>query len=433
MRIRSLFKKVATIIRDEGFFSLMVRARRRFIRSRASGSPSFGIVGMLKKIDVIGFYDFVLTPNAGCLTTGDALQPDCKTVNWLIPDFGIGSGGHLNIFRYIQMLELRGYKNTICLVGDHRHSSPEQARALICEHFFELNAEVVFKVDDLPAAYFSFATGWNTAYALLGFGLTRHKLYFVQDFEPAFYATGSEYDFAEQTYKMGFIGICAGDWLSQKLSKDYGMTCYSLGFSFDRELYHQTPRRDPAVQRVFCYCRPPTIRRGLETAMLALDLVGQKMPSVKFIFAGWDMGDYRFPHEHLNAGVLSLKELPDLYSQCDVGLVISFTNLSLLPLELMSCGCVVVSNRGANTEWLLNDNNSVLTESAPASIAEGIVDILTHQTRKSNLVEKAKEFCSSTSWENEGIKLAMVLEDMRESDSSSITERLPLNRKIAIL
>lgn len=367
---------------------------------------------VVNKTDVIGFYDFVITEDAGTLPEGaDAF--DDMTINWFIPDFGIGSGGHLNIFRFIGMLEKKGYKNTICVVGSHRHSSPLQARNMISEHFFALQADVVFGAENLPAARYSFATSWTTAYALKGFGSTLHKLYFVQDFEPAFYPKGSEYDFAEETYKFGFTGVCAGDWLARTLEFNYGMKCHSIGFSYDRELYQQTVRRESQKQRVFCYCRPPTVRRGWESAMLALSLVGQKLPEVEFVFAGWDMGNYHFPYPHLNGGVCSLKELPDLYSQCDVALVFSFTNLSLLPLELMACGCVVVSNRAPNTEWLLNDSNSILPESSsPRAIADAIVNILGDTERRVKLAEDAKVFASSTSWEVEGERLAKILIDL---------------------
>ena len=364
---------------------------------------------MLSKINVIGFYDFVLTEDAGVLPA-DSCTVDGASINWLIPDFGIGSGGHLNIFRFISMLESKGYKNTICLVGNHRHESPADARRMICEHFFDLRADVVFGIESLPAARYSFATSWITAYALRGFGLTCHKLYFVQDFEPAFYAHGSEYAFAEETYKFGFTGVCAGDWLVRILKADYGMQCHSVSFSYDRDLYVQTRRREPEKLRVFCYVRPPTIRRGLESALLALSLVGDERPDVEFIFAGWDMGSYHFPYSHLNGGCLSLKELPDLYSQCDVALVFSFTNLSLLPLELMACGCVVVSNRAPNTEWLLNDENSILPKSAaPRSIANAIIDILGDAPRRNALVQRAKTFAQSTDWLAEGEKFSSIL------------------------
>lgn len=398
------------IVKSEGFTALLVRAYRRIFKSQ-SNKISLASLLHMTKINILSFYDFVLTPDKPAELAHKS-DIHANTINWFIPDFGIGSGGHLNIFRFIFMLEKKGYKNTICLIGQHRHSSPEQAQALIQKHFFHLEAKVVFSADDLPDAQHSFATSWITAYALRGFSRTVHKLYFVQDFEPAFYAFGSEYAFAEETYKFGFVGVCAGDWLSTVLKDNYGMTCHTLGFSYDRDLYQPTPRREPQTLRVFCYCRPPTLRRGLETALLTLNIVGQRLPQAKFIFAGWDMSNYYFPHEHLNAGLVSLAELPDLYSQCDVALVISFTNLSLLPLELMACGCAVVSNSGPNVEWLLNKDNCMLSNASPVDIADAIVKTLENTEARTKLTKNAKQFAQSTSWENEGEKLSRILEDL---------------------
>ena len=55
------------------------------------------------------------------------------------------------------------------------------------------------------------------------FRATAKKCYFVQDFEPSFFAPGSEWGFAEDTYRFGFHGITAGHWLADKLRNDYGM------------------------------------------------------------------------------------------------------------------------------------------------------------------------------------------------------------------
>jgi O-antigen biosynthesis protein len=400
---KSIIRKVLFVLRTEGIFSLISRTIRRYRLNREDGNP-----GLSHKKDVIGFYKFVLEPDAGSL---DELPSEIfhKTINWFIPDFGIGSGGHLNIFRYINFLENLGYTNTIYIVGNHRHRSAQHAEKLICKNFFDLKAKVVFNAEDLPTATFSFATSWITAYALRGFGNTAHKLYFVQDYEPYFYPHGSEYSFAEETYRFGFTGVCAGNWLAEKLTNDFGMTCHSLGFSFDVDLYKKTQRREPEIIQVFCYCRPPTARRGIEAALLALSIVGDKIPNAKFIFAGWDMSEYHFPYPHLNAGTLSLEALPDLYSQCDVGLVLSSTNLSLLPLELMSCGCVVVSNKGPNTEWLLGDSNCVLVDYVPEKMADGIIEVLENDDKRANLASAAKEFSASTSWEFEARRLDEIL------------------------
>ncbi|WBM72085.1 glycosyltransferase family 4 protein [Buttiauxella sp. WJP83] len=409
MRFQNIYHVISRVYKQEGLGGVTVRVLKR-LKTSFSGTTPITNLAVFSKKDVIGYYNFVTLENAGTIS-GNLQNNEKNVINWLIPDFGIGSGGHLNIFRFVQYLEKNGFKNNICLVGDHRHKSTDKAKELINKHFFELKAEVFFGIDDLPPAEFSFATGWTTAYYLNAFSKTKHKFYFVQDFEPYFYANGSEYSFAEETYKLGFVGVCAGNWLANKLSADYGMKTFSLSFSYDRDLYSPRPKTEVtnSKKRIFCYFRPPTIRRGLETALLALDIVGRRNPNVEFIFAGWDMDDYKFEHDFVNAGLLAVEELPEIYSNCDIALVLSFTNLSLLPLEIMACGCVVVSNEGDNVEWLLNKDNAVISSPAPMQLAENICKLLNEPNELLSLRQRGMDFASSTSWEKEGNKLVEIL------------------------
>ncbi|MEB5836184.1 glycosyltransferase family 4 protein [Pantoea dispersa] len=412
MNIKSLLSIVFRVYKTEGFNGVLSRTIRKIKQKDINGNVTSiaSKISIFNKRDVIGFYDFITLEDAGT-TSGNVSEKAKNVINWLIPDFGIGSGGHLNIFRFISMLESKGFTNNICLVGGHRHSCEVKAKELIDEHFFKLNAKVIFGIENLPESEFSFATGWTTAYYLRAFSRTYRKLYFVQDFEPSFYASGSEFAFAEETYKFGFTGICAGEWLAKKLKEDYGMVTHSVGFSYDRKLYF--PRESEVLERprkkIFCYFRPPTIRRGLETALIALDLVAKSRLDVDFIFAGWDMNDFKFDHEFENAGLLSLDKLPDIYSQCDVALVLSFTNLSLLPLEIMACGCVVVSNDGDNVRWLLNESNSVLTSPDPKQIANEIVNLISDEVKLAALKEQGIIFARDTDWDTEGTKMASYL------------------------
>jgi O-antigen biosynthesis protein len=399
-------KRLLVILLTEGIEGVKVRIRNR--RADPMRSNNTGVISQLTaKRDIPEFFNFVVSQTNLPSLAGESIS--ASTINWFVPDFGIGSGGHLNIFRYIFHLEKLGFTNSIVIVGAHRHHSGQSALGEICRYFFPLKAQVFLGEASAPSAYFSFATSWITAYYVRSFSQTTKKLYFIQDFEPFFYPHGSEYEFAEATYRFGFYGVTAGDWLKSVMERSYGMRCISLGFSYDKDLYRQHPRREPGIRRVFCYCRPPTARRGLETALLALDIVGTKLPDVKFIFAGWDMNDYAFRHEHLNAGLVAIPELPDLYSQCDVALVLSFTNASLLPLELMACGCCVVSNKGRNVEWLLDKQNSILSESDPESLANAIVEILGNSERRIALCAKAKSAAEATSWEDNALKLSDFL------------------------
>ena len=113
-------------------------------------------------------------------------------------------------------------------------------------------------------AHATVATSWITAYFVRNFQNTISKFYFIQDFEPYFYAHGSEYSFAENTYSFGFRGITAGDWLRDIAREQYGMKAMSFHFSYDRTIYYPKDKPDDRP-RVF-FLRPPgNAQKGLGT------------------------------------------------------------------------------------------------------------------------------------------------------------------------
>ena len=166
----------------------------------------------------------------------------------------------------------------------------------------------------------------------------------------------------------------------------------------------------PGKKRVLFYARPETERRGFELGILTLSLVAKRLPSVEFVLAGFPHDSPNVPFSIINAGVLPVSRLGALYRSCDVALVLSYTNLSLLPLELMACGCAVVSNYGPNTEWLLDEHNSLLASLEPASLAEALIAILQNDELRLRLAERALQFVQSTDWTKEikGIESALT-------------------------
>ena len=57
-------------------------------------------------------------------------------IDWLIPDFHIGSGGHTTIFRIIYHLEQMGHESKIWICGSTHFNSLTKARNTIRSHFF---------------------------------------------------------------------------------------------------------------------------------------------------------------------------------------------------------------------------------------------------------------------------------------------------------
>lgn len=393
-------RQACVLARQVGWFATL---KRVWLRLRTGPTRSH-------LIDVFAHYDFVL-PKVLQSEPGNRMR---GTINWFIPDFNVGSGGHLNIFRTIWHLEQQGYESRIVIVKAALHHTPMVAEHAIQTHFFPLKAKVYIGLEKLPSSEFAVATGWDTAYPVRDFNGADYKLYFVQDYEPDFYPVGTEWVLAENTYRFGFFGITAGDWLAEKLKREYGMATHAVGFGVEHGRYQRRPRREPHIRRVFFYARPPTPRRAFEIGLMVLQAVWLRQPETQFILAGWDTTGYHVPFPHLACGTVALDDLPDLYSQCDVALVLSLTNISLLPLELMACGCAVVSNQGPNVEWLLNDDIAVLSGASPEQLTDAVCNLLQDDERRRSMSARAEAFAHGLTWEAVAQGFEVGLQEVRD-------------------
>ncbi|WJK08335.1 rhamnosyltransferase WsaF family glycosyltransferase [Pseudomonas fluorescens] len=399
-------KKSLNHIRQEGFSSFLNILSRRLKSSRS----------LFTKPDVMHAYRFLkFTPMVQ--KPDDALSNGEKTVNWYIPPIGKGSGGHLNLFRFMQHIGNMGFINRVVIVEDDGEQSVAKAKSTIRAWFEIDNVEVYYINADVPSAAVTIATSWQTAYAVKNVSATTHKCYFVQDYEPWFYPAGTEYALAEQTYRFGFHGFTAGSWLSALLNREFGMSCTALGFSYERALYKPYPKAvTTGNKRVFFYVRPPTARRAFDLGVLVLAELAQRMPAVTVVMAGWDVHHYTFPFDCEHAGLKNPDQLAELYSSCDVALVLSMTNLSLLPLEIMACGVPVVSNRAECTQWLLNDDIAMLAEPTVEGLADALEEILRSPERAEQIKANAFAFAASASWSAEGDKMGRrLMEILSES------------------
>ncbi|MEJ8575007.1 glycosyltransferase [Microbaculum marinum] len=402
----SKLRNAPTYVRKYGLSAALRRSVAEVV-----GSPPPGHRGV-----VVEFYDAIFGHETG---TGDpeAAAAPADSVTWVIPNFSPNSGGHINILRMVYGLEKLGFTNqTVVVQEPHHWPSADAALQAIRQHFFPLqHLKVVLGCDAIPPSRFLVATGWQTAYWVAKNRDAAHRIYFVQDFEPDFYATGAEHIFAEDTYRLGMFGMTAGDWLKEKLARDYGMPTAAFSFSFDRETYYRVPKRPKAKKQVFFYARPSTPRRAFEMGIMALRDVCAARDDVEVVLAGWNLRDYHIPFPHVDAKQLPVSRLADLYSQCDAGLVLSLTNLSLLPLEMMACGCPVVINRGPNNDWLVGDDVAAKCDLTIASIAQTVLKTLEGGRPVETMVERALDFANRTTWDDQARKMADTLKAIDRS------------------
>ncbi|WP_448809348.1 rhamnosyltransferase WsaF family glycosyltransferase [Agromyces bauzanensis] len=281
------------------------------------------------------------------------------TIAWVMSPPSPNSGGHQNLFRFIAAAEAAGHR---CRVYFYTSSgvvvdSDDMRRMLMASGGYPpFKASLAMYdpargVDDDVQAIF--ATGWETAYPVFRDSSAARRFYFVQDFEPAFYPVGSESLLAENTYRFGFHGITAGGWLARKLADEYGMTTDHFDFAVDRSTYHMTSEK--RRREVFFYARPMTPRRGFELGVMALSVFAERHPDVRINLAGGAVDLSSLPFRAVDHAEVNVDRLNRLYNRCAVALVLSATNMSLLPLELASAGVIPIVNDGPNNR-LVSDN-----------------------------------------------------------------------------
>jgi O-antigen biosynthesis protein len=302
-------------------------------------------------------------------------------IAWIITPPSATSGGHQNAFRFMKFIEDAGHEVAVYLYAAQKYPrfDLDRIRRMLAASpgYPDLNAQIrrydpdVGLEDTFDAVV---ASNWESAYAAYRHGGTAKRFYFVQDFEPSFYAAGSDHAVAENTYRFGFHGLTAGRWLARKLNADYGMACDFFDFAVDTSVYRNT--NHGRRTEVLCYVRPPTPRRATEFALLVLSEFHRLRPQTTINLVGWDMSGYDVPFPYVNHAAVSVAELNTLYNQCAAGLALSLTNMSLVPMEMMASGVVPVVNDADNTREVFDSPYVEYMPMSPRAMAEKMIAVV---------------------------------------------------------
>lgn len=346
-------------------------------------------------------------------------------IGWIVPGIIIGGGGHRNIFRAAYHLERFGYDVRLYITDTLL--SAASLRQQVRRHFYPFVGPVCpfnGKVDDEDIII---ATHWTTVAAARSVESGVSEIvYFIQDFEPAFYPMSSEYLAAENTYRQGLYAICSGPWCSQLLNAKYGMQTDFFRFPIDRSIYY--PRADSTVtNKLLFFAKPEMPRRCFALGVEVLRLLHRARPDVEIVFFGSDSADARnvdFPVTHM--GVMpTLASLASLYSTARVGMVFSTTNPSLVPYEMMACGLPIIDLDLPGAEVNYDDRRDIalLAGPVPILVAEQIEALLDDEDERTARSRAGMAFTARMPTE----------EDMARRIEALLLERLRLRGKGSIV
>jgi hypothetical protein len=329
------------------------------------------------------------------------------TVAWIMSPPGVNSGGHQNIFRFIAFLERAGHHVRIYIDSTVEALTVSEVRERVSSSssYTDLDATIEeFPRDGIPDDVDAIvATGWETAYLSRRDQSNARRFYFVQDLESLFYPASTDAVLAENTYRFGFVGLTAGNWLATRLRDEFGMSTSPFEFGADTSNYRVTEKG--RRNAVFFYARPGTPRRGFELGQLVV----RDRPDTQVILAGQPLPPdaVSFPHE--NPGNVQVRDLSALYNRCAAGLVLSLTNMSLLPLELLAAGVIPVVNDAPNNRMVSSNPFIAYVQPSPRALADAIIAALDRPDQPEYAVAAAESLAGHT-WEESGAQFLAAFE-----------------------
>lgn len=295
-------------------------------------------------------------------------------IGWVTVPPAAGSGGHTTLFRMVEAVEKAGHQCVLFLYDRYGGEVAVHERT-VREWWPNIRAEVRTAGRGITDVDACVASSWDTAHVLARRGTEpMHRLYFIQDYEPFFYAHGSMYALAEDTYRFGFRPIALGAMVGRLLRQEIGIEPDITEFGCDTSVYRL--RGDRRRTGVVLYARPDVPRRGYWLARLALQRFHQVHPEVQIHVYGQRVTGLPFPvTQH---GRLTPAELNELYNSCIAGLAMSFTNISLVAEEMLAAGTIPVVNDSAHSRADLDNANVAWAAPTPQGVASALSAVVSN-------------------------------------------------------
>jgi GT2 family glycosyltransferase/glycosyltransferase involved in cell wall biosynthesis len=229
--------------------------------------------------------------------------------------------------------------------------------------------------------------------------------YYIQDFEPYFYDSGSDpFHRAWRTYTLlpNIVRFTKTEWNRAEIEALVGVPARVVGASLDVDLFRPRPRLEPSWPdrplRVAAMIRPPSPYRSPRLTMELLQAASTASgPALEVILFGADADDpgFRqlprdFPYQL--AGVLDTRQVARLLNEAD--LFVDFSThqaMGLTAMEAMGCGAaVVVTQRGGTGTFARHEANCLAVDpSDPPACQRALHRLITDDELRLRLQRQA--------------------------------------------
>jgi len=283
-----------------------------------------------------------------------------ESIVFVIPKVAAFSGGLTSIFRLGSYLYEQGYKVTYASYDGTQSKQEMYSAASLCLENFK--GEVVNLSDITDSDKFDVVIATNVISVYYATRLNGYKMTFVQDYEPFFYEAGDWNYLALKSYELGFHMVSLGEWNKHMILKnvDESLNIDTITFPYEKSEYKYKPRdfagyKEKDSYKICIYFRE-TPRRLPGICQIIVKKLKEKFAADNKELQVFYYGSERkLSDGGKNLGRLSKQQLNELYQECDFGLVASYTNISLVPYEMMATGLPIIEIASGSFPFFFTD------------------------------------------------------------------------------
>lgn len=262
------------------------------------------------------------------------------------------------------------------------------------------------------------ASSWDTV--SFAKRLPGYKMYFVQDYEPYFYAFGELFLLAKKTYEQGLHMVSLGPWNKRMIERECRPVSPVdvISFPYEAKEYPYRERdfssyREKKTFRIAVYLkyygkRLPCIIPDL--LVKTQRLLAQEDITLRVEYFG-EAESFHAPGGR-NLGMLGKEQLRELYYSADFGMVASLSNISLVPYEMLSAGLPLIEFEDGTFSEFFPEGSATLIGLSAEDLRDKLLALIREPERMKAQLETARGSMAGLSWEKSAAQFAGIIEEL---------------------
>lgn len=262
------------------------------------------------------------------------------------------------------------------------------------------------------------ASSWDTVSFVKK--MKGYKMYFLQDYEPYFYSFGELFLMANKTYEQGLHMVSLGNWNKEMVEKNCKLISpiEAVEFPYESKEY-------PAINRDYAsYPKKKDflIAVYLKYSVRRLPCITQyllKQVKEEFKKDGINLDIKYFGEDKSfhcdageNLGMLSKKQILELYKKADFGMVASMSNISLVPFEMLATGLPLIECEDGTFSYFFPENTALFASLSYMDLYNQMKKVMREPQLLEDMHNVADSCLKSLSWEKTAKQFSQILDGL---------------------